>query len=1256
MVSFNFVLDHDADTNPYTVSSIAWLENDVFFIVYTPNALEDDMGQNPASSYYILTRRKQAPFLIQKLPEICPTLGATMKRTPAFQFIARLRDYKPHLKDVLMVASTASTDVGLVTRSDKSLGSDDAAQTLTGQFTTTEVSDDTRRAALTLSEAGDETSVIGMGTDLTSTENVVAPIPGADITESSTPLPALVLLNNEGVLSAWWFVYSDSVRQKVPYSGLAAAGQAPQALSQPQPQPPAQQQPAFGQSGFGNAPSFGTSAFGKPSGGPAFGTPSPMGASPFGKPSAPAFGSPSALGGSAPAFGKPSTPTSGFGVPSQLGSGFGSPSRLGQPQFGQSGFGTGGSQPGETTSPAKSILGSGSGSGGGIGSFSAAASGLSSFGSLKPGESPFAKAAGGASPFANPPGQSSFGTPSQPATAFPPKSDEVKNPFGQGTGTSGFVLGSSFKGDGTAANDGPKPDKPSSGAFSFGGGFDEMVSSPSKPSPPGESMDDMTDAAAPVPPAKSEPTSIFGAPSKLAPEPQPLFGKQTAEPAQPPAPAEPSKPAFSWSNTPITQPSTQNQTTSPLSAPSDKTATPNREQPAAAPPTFPTLEAPLPPDSTTRASYAPGDTSASSNVSKSSVEDAPLPPDFTAPKKPSTKVDDAPLPPDFITTKKPAPEADDAPLPPDFLSKPKKAETPPPLPEEAPLPPDPTMKPPKTEPAGESVPIPDGSDADSEHEDETGFSDSGEEITHEESKIPSPKPSAESSFTGLSEKSSFGGPFSTTPKNEPKKEKPLTLFGEIPKQPLLPPPGPPSQTGREPIRSPSPTRVGSKKGLLPGSRKEPPPEPGSTLTSRKVSLTQIAQRDGTLRKPSDASSEEKAHEEAAAQDEEEDLYLSNDDEDERLRADLARPVEPVDTLDPFLPHQNYMEEPAKPGMAGMTERMYRDINSMIDTLGINARSMESYLLHQQSPQSADVDKLVEILKSEQPTDVLDEKLHLTDIGNLEKLVTAIGQSLDEQRVQVAEEKMEGCRELLTKDLVALRSQCASIRKTLDAHTDTGAILANPLSAEQAALQHDLRTAVAATQAKMTDLEQSVSLLRAAIADGRTDGADMAQLSRRPTAESVSQTVATMMNMVKEKSSDIDLLESKLGKLGLDMPTTAPSSREGTPLTTPRKNTGRVPRTPGSRGSVNGSAYHTPESASRGVNFRASNNGSARGSRLRMAETTISGPVSEESVPEELALEEGAQWKANTTRRKNLVGNLKKAFDKKQPRVRSMDEL
>lgn len=1268
-------------------------------MIYTPNAAEDDMGMNPPSSYYIITRRKQGPFLIQKMPELCGPFG--FKRTPAYQFIGRLRDYKPHLKDVLIVSSTASTDVGLITRADKALSNDESAQGTVNLFTTTEVSDDTKRASLPLKDSVDETSVIGLGIDLTSTEKVVSPIQGEDILESPTPLPNILLLNNEGILCSWWFIYSDAIRQNVAYQGLVSVSpQQQQQLTPAQPsqtQPPAQS--AFGQSSFGQS---------------AFGSPSALTAnSPFGKPSAgPSFGSPLPLAGGgqagqAPAFGKPS-----FGAPSAIGgSSFGQTSTIGQgtPQFGKSGFGSTPAfgQPsgfGQPSTPGKGF-GSLASSGGGFSSFANAnAGGFASFASAKPGESPFGKPAAaspfgqtaGQSPFAKAAGESPFGKPAtgespfaklsgpsafgQPdtKTAFPPPStDASKGPLGLGSG--GFQLGSTFKGDGTAVNDGPKPEKPSGGGlFSLGTSFDEMVSTPDKTSPPAESMDDGEDVPAaeqpePAKPAAPQPApSIFGQPSAPAPAPS-IFNPP--KPSEQPAPAPQTKSPFSLFGSGVTQ----NKPTSPFSPLSEKTATPKKESPKEIPVGTPAGEPPLPPDPTSRAVYGPGDTSASSNVSKDSVDEAPLSPDFTAKPKPAAK-EEAPLPPDFTAKLKEA--GGEPPLPPDFTVKPKEAEVKKEA-EEAPLPPEPATPASVAGPAEgvEESPIPDESDADEEEEeaeseregeeededeegeedeeeqegeegdeegDEEGeefdFADSGEEITHDVTQtegFQSPKTSLESSF---GEKSPAGGLFTRISKPDEQQKQPSKgLFGEISKQPFFPP-----QTKFGSPRSPSPMRAGAQKGpskLDSHKHFAPSHGPGDTLAARKAALKESNQR-----KPKSAdlaAREEQARLQAEAQrQEEEALSLSEDDEDERLRADLSRPLAPVPTLDPFLAHQDYSGETTKPGIPGQIERLYRDINSMVDTLGINARSLASFVLYQKAPQ--DHLNWIDTVKGDNPAAILDEKFLLSQIEKLDDAVITLAGSLQQQRVQGVEEKLDSCRELLGKDIVALRGQCASIRKTLDAHVDTAAILSAPLSAEQANLQQDLRTASTDLQAKLADLEQGVSLLRAKIAEApRPDGTAP---TKRPTVEAVTSTIATMMNMAESKSGDIDVLEVQLKKLGID--TSAPSasrSREGSPFATPKKGIRTFPTTPGSRGSLDGSfsAYQTPDSASRGVNLRSSINGSARVSRLRNVEGVGAGDLG--------GKQESEQWKAKNTRRQHIVGNLKKAIGEKE-KVRGVDDM
>ncbi|PGH06437.1 hypothetical protein AJ79_06527 [Helicocarpus griseus UAMH5409] len=1215
--------DLDGDKH---VSSISWLEDHAFCVVYTPTSSPEPQ---PESSYYIINRQPPDNYTFQKLPEVCPPWG--LERNPAYQFIGRLRDFKPDLREVLIVASTASTDIGLFTKSSKSISEEGGTPAAPDTFSVTTMSEDSRRAELPLTDDAGNTSPIGLAIDLSSKDVIVSPIPGEDIKDSGTPLPAILVLNDDGVLSSWWFVYSESIRQGIPYRGLVAAGDAqPSQPSQPQPTPlaasmatPQTPKPAFGQSSFGKPsfgqPSFGQLSFGKPSTTP-FGTPSALGSN-----RQPAFGTPSALGSSlgfgasqpsaGSSFGS-TTPMGGstipaFGIPSVLGqkpAAFGQPSPLGKgvssPAFGQSGFAAFGAK---TSSPSTTTSGfptqPSSGTGGGFSSFATGGG----FASAKPSQqSPFAKASAGDSPFANR-GQPVFGS----SANKPPSADATQqSPFG------GFSLTSSFKKDETSTMDEDKPEEPKEeGAFSFGGlmNFDKpnetepaepaKISSP--PFLPPISSIPQPEPAVPEPqkaPEAGPPKSLFG--PFTPPEPSPAAQKKETpsifgKPSMPTASKEPEKPSLPTPSIPSE--SSLSESTVKVEPPSDKEETPMPNVP----------EPPLPPEPTSRVAYAPGDTSASSSsISKGSYEEAPLPPDFI-----------------------PA----------------KKAET----------------------PKEVAVALPE------ESEGEADFEDSGEDIGNETSPI---EETAKHGVQSLktSPESSFGGPAAQTPDStvfkapspvQPSRE-PKQLFGEI-TQPMFPAPRLPDGRVRLAPRSPSPVRrshVGNalaRDGLRSTSA---PSAPGHALAQRKVTL-ESSMLANQIRPPSDEEDQKEEINRQAQRLASEAQELSEDDEDEQLRADLARPLSPAPTLDPFLPHQDYTGESLKPGIPGQIERLYRDINSMIDTLGMNSRSMSSFLLYQQTNKESDHQHWLEVLQSAQPSDILDEQLLLSEIDKLQEGMAALDTLLQQQQLQSVEETLENCQRLFSKDLVTLRGQCASLRRTIDAHVDTVAIASAPLSAEQATLQQDLRKASTAVQSQMANLEKEISLLRAKLADssrpdtdGNFHGSSRHKPMPRPTVEAVTKTIATMTNMAEKKSGDIDVLEAQLRKLGIDVSAAGSAhSRSASPFLTPppkQRLSRAYAATPGSRGSADGaamkSAYHTPESASKShVLFRSSLLGSTGKSRSLLQ--SVSGPGDLLLAAEE---EDARRWKAKSRRRSKVVGHLRTALvdGNRKVKVRGMDEI
>jgi nucleoporin NUP159 len=479
---------------------------------------------------------------------------------------------------------------------------------------------------------------------------------------------------------------------------------------------------------------------------------------------------------------------------------------------------------------------------------------------------------------------------------------------------------------------------------------------------------------------------------------------------------------------------------------------------------------------------------------------------------------------------------------------------------------------------------------------EGGFEDIGREIAQETSpsseqpdtEFKSYKLSPESSFGGLSDKTTVGGTFTKVTLVNKQITKTRTLFGEI-SNPVIPPPKTRMdvQTPRGNIeipRSPSPVRPGSRRDLLRRENARSSSAPGGP--GRSITI---------------------------------------------------KPNERLVTTE--LPK---VEEPAfKPGIPGQIERLYCDINSMIGTLGINSRALSSFLLYQGTSKEPNFGRWAEILRGDHPQGILDEKIVLADMDKLNECVEMLSRDLQQQRLQKVHKKLEQCQQLLSRDIFNLRGQCASLQKIIDMHADTAAVLSAPLSAEQANLQQELRKSSATVQSKLADLEQGITFLRAKIADkvtsdGAANGTSSAKQSmKKPTVAAVTDTIDRMTKMAESKSSDIDVLEAQMRKLGLDV-SGARGSREGTPFTTPLKqSTGRLPITPGSFGSPSG---HTPES---GKLLHSSVHRTTKPNLSR----SIRGGV------DMLTREDCERWKEKARRRKEVLRNLKEVLAERKVVVR-----
>src|SRR5436190_180452 len=144
-----------------------WLENDLFLTVHTPTSFDAD--NIPLSIFHIVTRQAST-YRFQKIGDPATPFG--LNRSPPHHFMLRLKDFPPNLRDVLIISSTCSSDIGMFTRSQSPLSTEVAADKIVGQFTLTGMANDSRRAQLAMTEDMSDTSPIGMAFDFSSQEKV----------------------------------------------------------------------------------------------------------------------------------------------------------------------------------------------------------------------------------------------------------------------------------------------------------------------------------------------------------------------------------------------------------------------------------------------------------------------------------------------------------------------------------------------------------------------------------------------------------------------------------------------------------------------------------------------------------------------------------------------------------------------------------------------------------------------------------------------------------------------------------------------------------------------------------------------------------------------------------------------------------------------------------------------------------------------------------------------------------------------------
>ncbi|KAF7198122.1 hypothetical protein HII31_00478 [Pseudocercospora fuligena] len=1302
------------------VSTIHWLETHKFLIIYSPVYGQQDPDAIPPmndSVYFLAERQKGQPFNFHKFEEDpCPPFG--LERLPANHFLSRLTEWEPNVADMMIVSSTASLDVGVLGAGQFVDAGDDAGSGKNWKkadpYAGIMIKDDVRRAALPTSyvQDGADTSSIGTAIDYGTKILASRPIPTeSDTIENSPyPVPCFCLVNTDGLLYMWWIIYPDSIRQNkahprivhksgpfTTYNDLAtkynrplddnAQEIAPEIvepasgeLGSQKPSAPTQiPQPTFGQGLSGPRPATPTTSVSQSSVGtsqtpakPLFGGASALGgnkSSPWGASSAtpgtsafgkPAFGQTSAVGGSgfAQAAQKGGT---GFGQVGGLGQNNKSPWATGGQSSTPSPFGAA-AKPNPFANAGQASASPFAGAGqnkaspfAGAGQSptspfasagktapspfrSAGQSSSSPFGSGgQSSQSPFASAGqtlGGKSAF----GGSSFGKPSlsnetstgstatlgstgtfgaaptsggssfnsKPALSKESTMGDANGPQSSGglpSLSQGFKLGSTFKGDGTAHDDLPKPKNPGGDWFGSLGntlGNDENKKPEIKQEPGTEKQPSLKDFP-PVFPEQSS-SGILGQSKGLASMPLPsgLFGKKEETKAPSDAPLPPDPKTFDYKKKQAEMPSIFGE--------------PKSDAPKAS------ADAPLPPDPS-KFDY------------KKKLAEMEAPPTAAKPN-PFAQQKDIPIagsPPQDITHSQTfSPAASEAGPPEESGSEEWDDED-------------------EGEDAEGEEDDEDDEEDEEEEEEEEGDEEDDEDVDESDEEEVPYEPQNAAALEAFLKRTSPADPKSpearkpTTKSTTPKAQS-YTPAG-FPKGPVLAPSGQ-RKTEQSP-RSPSPQRQPAQQRTVTSPFPKSAPK-GEMTFPPQIKTTSVPPAKPVEREKTPAAPP-KPREPTAGE--------LADEQDARVKAFLAQPIEPKKDLPPFHAHQDYTGAVETQGIGGQIEKVFRDVNSMIDVVGLNARSLSIFVAGHERLRKPGQRSREDLEDSNAWT--------LAEIAELGRVMDQIGKQLEAGKL----ENVRSTLELLIKEqseAIKLKARTTEMRKQILSHTDPSRRAehdAAPLDAETAVQQSELRRKLRDVYQLLSDVEQKMSLLRADLASASTKAATNGKPV--PTMESVERTILKMTAMVEKTSGDVDLLESQIrrlpngpaslrnGGLGEDYEDALVGSLVSSKLLTDSPSRKRTPQkyprmaADGSALGMSGmfgSRFQTPPSAS----VRASPGMRSSALVLRKSTGSLNGSVRKKTMAD-VTDEEVEAYYARIARRRDVLGALRRGVEKAGPR-------
>ncbi|KAK4890751.1 hypothetical protein LTR27_010570 [Elasticomyces elasticus] len=392
-----------------------------------------------------------------------------------------------------------------------------------------------------------------------------------------------------------------------------------------------------------------------------------------------------------------------------------------------------------------------------------------------------------------------------------------------------------------------------------------------------------------------------------------------------------------------------------------------------------------------------------------------------------------------------------------------------------------------------------------------------------------------------------------------------------------------------------------------------------------------------------------------------------DAEDARVKDLLATEPEPRLELPEFLAHQDYVGESSKEGLGGQIEMVFRDVNSMIDTIGLNAHALQGFVKGQEQLKPFPAGKRgVETLEDE-------EGWTLDEGGELERfMLNDLWGKLDAGRLEQVPALLEDlARE--AEELGRLKGKAGEMRRRIKGLTDpeqVEKIRGAPLSQEALGQQSELRVGVQKVQKCLGQVEEAMTLLRAELASTAAKSNATSNGAGVPTLEAVTNTILKLTAMMEKKSGDIDVLESQIRKLpngAASLPkldndyedqlvASLAGSKllKGSPHNTPTASRSRMLANgdaPGMNAMLGRSRFSTPPSASRNGG-RRSVMFSPEASRLGMSTSSMSGTPRRKMV--DVTEAEVEAYRSKAEQRRAVLGALRKEVESKVARVVKVD--